>query len=750
MRDDIAAAIRQRNVAGALEIMFLTAEPTLRPGFFTETDLWDFKRDCPHLGRDSENAWAELAKDVLAFHNNRGGLIFLGIADDFSFVGATPQVDSKKANDRLRRYLPDTIWVEFSREFIQENQRYLGVVLVPPRGPVPQRFRTGAPARPDGTRAFVKNGSALRENDSTRVLSPGEADAWTRSLSVPVLGQSYAVDESCYRILAPEYHRFIERGVCTDVEASLRDPRISVTSLLGVGGMGKTAIATWAVLRAFNEDAFDFIVSTTAKDRELTATGIVGLAPRLTSFETLLDEILDVTGFPDEKQLPEEEKERQVRDLLAMGKGLLYVDNLETVDDARIVAFLDSLPLGCKAIVTSRRVKVRVAAQPLEVPPMKGPEAVEYVKSLSFDAACSHSVGLCDSEIEELADAWDGIPLAIRWALSRSESGAHALQEARAARDYGFGADELLEFSFRRVFDSLSASEKAVLHTLGTLQQPIPIEALIVGAGLAESGVLDAVQCLEQDAIVQRVFDSLRNDYAFSVLPSTRAFIEKSLRDEPQVAERIRRSLSEWYQATDIADERQRLVVRELRQGRSESDSALVDLAVAARKRGDIGSAERMFEDAVRRHPRSWRAAREFAELQRHDLSNKSAALRLYEQAAANAPARGRHRALIFREWGLLLRDSGLADAAHLAEEKLQVALRESPADQVALTVLASLYAARGAYRLVIELLEPHADNPAPKFRERALPQLLKAYEALNEIGKAALLRAEMRQDRCS
>jgi hypothetical protein len=47
-----------------------------------------------------------------------------------------------------------------------------------------------------------------------------------------------------------------------------------------------------------------------------------------------------------------------VRSLIEKSNGLLFVDNLETVDDARIIQFLDSLPVGVRAITTSRRTSV--------------------------------------------------------------------------------------------------------------------------------------------------------------------------------------------------------------------------------------------------------------------------------------------------------------------------------------------------------------------------------------------------------
>lgn len=747
VRDDVGAAIRQKNMPGILSVMFRDNPPAVQSGFKVETDLWDFKADCPRTGRaSSEGAWAEIAKDVLAFHNNTGGIIFFGIADDFEFVGAGPRLDSKMFNDRIRRYLPDTIWVEYSREFIQASQRYLGCALIPPRGPMPALFRADAPTV-NGKKAFVAGGAARRDNDSTHVLSPEAARRWIRSLRIPVLGQTYAVQEPCFRILSPEYNHFVLRQVCATVERSLQDPRIAVTSLVGIGGMGKTAIATWAVTRAYEDSRFEFVVSMTAKDRELTAAGIVGMKQRLSSFESLLDEILDVTGFTEEKASDTQQKEAAVRELMQGSNGLLYVDNLETVDDARIIEFLDSLPVGVKAIVTSRRSKVRVAAQPIEIPPMSESEAVELVRSLERLPAYGHIRGLSDSEIQQISVAWDGIPLAIKWSLSKSKSPAEALLEARGAQEQGLVDDELLEFSFRRVFDSLTAEETAVLHTLGAIQQPLPIEAVVVGSGLAESKVLDVNECLEQDAIVLRIFDESRNDYTYTILPTTRAFVERQMQSEPRIAEAIRKNLSDWYEAREISDPDQRLIVQEIRQGRSDSDSALVDLAYGAERRGDFETAEHLYEDALRRVPLSWRAARLYGEFKRHKRSDKTGALRMYSRAAANAPSRGPDRALIFREYAMLLKDSGEADGPARAEEKLRISLAETPNDHIALSVLAQLLWRRGAYRPVVDLLQPHVDDRAPRFRERALPLLLKAYDELNEIGRAADLRRTLRNE---
>jgi tetratricopeptide (TPR) repeat protein len=118
--------------------------------------------------------------------------------------------------------------------------------------------------------------------------------------------------------------------------------------------------------------------------------------------------------------------------------------------------------------------------------------------------------------------------------------------------------------------------------------------------------------------------------------------------------------------------------------------------------------------------------------------------LRLYEQAAANAPSRGKDRALIFREWALLLRDSGSAEATDLAIEKFEIALSETPNDPITIFNLARMYERKGAYRRVITLLEPLATHPSDKARRLALPVLVTAYERAGDRLKAVELRDRM------
>lgn len=743
---DIAKAIRQSNAAAIAALMFDPKTWILRPGYCTETEYWDYKITGPSPGAGMPDEWADLAKDVLAFHNNKGGVIVFGVGNSFKVVGYRSQLDSKLLNDRLRKYIGDKVWLDYQRLNIKEDQSHIGMVIVPPRGPVILRFIKDSPCV-GGKHIFKKGDSAVREGDSSKLLKDIQADAFEARARAPEFGQVYAIEEPLFRILSPEYHDFVERPEpCRIIEKALQDPRTSVVQVTGVGGAGKTALATWAVLRAYEKRQFHFIVSTTAKDRELTAHGIQSLSPKLTSYESLLNSVLDVLGFPELKPHPVEEKEKEVRELLHNSGGLLFVDNLETVDDARVIKLLDDLPVGVRALVTSRRDTVRVAVFPLQLEWLKEAEGRAFIKSLGHLPGLGFLLDLPDAECETIRKACDGLPLAIRWAVARAKNASEAIKIAAAITSSGKLGEELLEFSFRRVFDSLSKDEKALLQVLSLFQQPQPSEVLYVGSGISQLKMQDTLSALIKDALVQRYFDEERNDYTYLLLPLTRTFVYNQVKGSGHLETDIRNRLKSYFDAHDVHDPAERVVVREVRQGRGESESGLIDLAIAADRRGDTNTAKELFEQALARNPKNFRAAQLLAELHRHKLRNTADALRLYEQAAGCAPSTGTARAKIFREWGMILRFSGEMDATDQAIEKFEEALAHSPHDSLTIFALAQGLERKGMYIRAIPLLEKLVDNPYEDTRNKVRPLLLSCYERKGDMLSAATLRSKLNQ----
>jgi tetratricopeptide (TPR) repeat protein len=386
-----------------------------------------------------------------------------------------------------------------------------------------------------------------------------------------------------------------------------------------------------------------------------------------------------------------------------------------------------------------------VSVQPVDVLPFSDRESVQFINSLSEKVGFNYLADLTSDEAIRIGRACDGIPVAMRWLASQCSNAAEIGSRAEHIEATGQHGEELLEFCFRRVFESLPGEEKTILKVLSLFNRPLPSEALLVATGIPAYRVTDTTDTLLADGLVQRLFDPDLNDYSYTLLPITRSFAHEEVKKELDFEKKVRHKLTGYYEATDVSDRQLRVVIREIRQGKSVAAGPLLDLAKAAERRGDREAAEALFVQALQRSPASWRTAQGYAEFLRHTVDDKAGALKFYAQAAVNAPRTGPERGLIFREWGMLLRDSGEPDATDQAIEKFEVALQDFPNDPLTRHALASMLRRKGQYSRVIVLLEKLEDHSYEETRRRVRPLLLEAYEQTKEMLKAAELREKMK-----
>jgi len=743
----LAKHVSNRNSRGILELMFQRVQPnppTVRDGFFKEDELWDYKEDIPPATKGNDVQWANIAADVLAFHNNQGGVIVFGVRNsDFRFSGVTHVVDTKLFNDKIRRYVGDRFWVSFSREYIQHDQRYLGLAVIPPKTHVAMRALADSPLV--GGRQVLKAGDlCIRRGDETKILRGADAVAYLAENRVSESGSLYAINQPNFRVLRPDYRQFTYRKkLCELIEHSLTSDRTFVTSLTGIGGVGKTALASWATLLAHEKKYFDFIVSLTAKDRALTSAGIVSVTPNLSSLVDLLREICDVTGFSELAQIADVSQQVDAvgKSVLSQFKGLLLVDNLETVDDPQLISFLESLPLPSRAIVTSRKARVRVATLPVAVGPFEEGEAVQFVTHAAHLRRKDFLADMTLAEKARIANSCDRIPLVIEWFVGRSRSAEKALREADTLATEGHHGEELLEFSFRRIYGELGEKLQSVLKVLSLIGTQLPVEAVAAGVGAPVHEVADQLEELRDYSLVETQYNLSYKDVVHSLLPVTNTFIYREVSKVPGYEVTVRRRLNDWYQAKEIVDPAQRAVVQKVRRGERNPELALAEVARNSLASGDLDTAEQFFKLALERNHANWQIQKDFAEFYRHERRETAMAIQHYQYAVAYAPKQGPDRARIFREYGMVLRDSGLPNAYRSAAEQFEVALAEMPKDAICRHALGDCYVKLGNFQRAAEVLEPLLEHPAQKTREKTYPLLLQSYEGLGELLKSAKIR---------
>lgn len=112
---------------------------------------------------------------------------------------------------------------------------------------------------------------------------------------------------------------------------------------------------------------------------------------------------------------------------------------------------------------------------------MSNTEVINFINAITKNSYFSYANTLSDTEKDKIGVSCNGIPLAIKWLLSKSKSTQELLMMAEQLEKSGLFGDELLEFSFRRVFDSLTKEEKEILKVLAIVPS-ISTEAILKGS----------------------------------------------------------------------------------------------------------------------------------------------------------------------------------------------------------------------------------------------------------------------------
>lgn len=322
---------------------------------------------------------------------------------------------------------------------------------------------------------------------------------------------------------------------------------------------------------------------------------------------------------------------------------------------------------------------------------------------------------------------------------------ASAQQIASAMESTGKRDEELLEFCFRRVHEGLSDGARRVLAALSLDERPQGREPLSVATGLSAEIVDEALSLIEQASLVERVWEDASRDYTYRVLPMTRRFARREIQTVPNLESTMRKRLTDWYEGRDVP-EQLRKSIAVARRGNRDPGAQLIDAAAALRRDRKTDEAEKLLNQAIARNPRQWRAHRELGEVFR-TRGSLGDAIEEYEKAVANAPSRGNDRALIFREYGMVLRQSGRRDGAEQAVRAFEIALRETPHDPVLQHALAKTYVVLEHYAKAIPLLETLCGSKEAESRGRSYALLEDCYRRTGEILKAEELRDRRASD---
>jgi hypothetical protein len=350
----------------------------------------------------------------------------------------------------------------------------------------------------------------------------------------------YDVDEPYFRLLAPHCERFVGRSKLLEEIMEGLESRHPVISLDGVGGVGKTALAIEVIRQLYDRRRYYFVVSLSAKSRiwqgyqGYTSTRPAGFS----GFTEFLREIARVLQLDELKSA--DDLKHQVIETMRDLDGLLLVDNIEDIHDPDVLRFIGrEVPAPVKCLVTSR-VDRGLGALTIPITEMNEDEARQLLsdelRRLGYPGFSSEF-----NDLAELIRITQGLPLAIKWAATLAFSCGSLREAAARLRRSDIGKREFLNFCFKTMFETLSATTKEVALLCTFLREEWNISSVCVALDLPDSDVERAFNELKDRGII---FASTNgSEAAFTMLPLTADFLAAKWHENAALRNRVTRHL---------------------------------------------------------------------------------------------------------------------------------------------------------------------------------------------------------------
>jgi len=336
-----------------------------------------------------------------------------------------------------------------------------------------------------------------------------------------------------------------------DVEHLLHDLRKGqnrVTTLLGEGGIGKSALALEVAYQLLDDDQspFDLILWVSLKTEKLTAQGI----------ERISDAIDSITGATAHlgAAITGNNFTGNVTDLaasLGTDPTLIIFDNLETTTGEEFLYLYENLPSTVQYLVTSRRGIGQVERRRL-VEALDDRNAVQLFRWLVKNRKVRPLLNLTNEAALQIVQHLRNSPLAIKWYVLSVEAGRDPIE---AVRNQG----ELLNFCVENVFERLDEEAKKTAVALQILNRAAYQEELSVFTGMSVDDVKGAAQTLISHSLVQYNVNSGDMSVTLSLSETATDFLEGHIEQyallRDQVASRDR-ELREFIQRSQQEETR--------------------------------------------------------------------------------------------------------------------------------------------------------------------------------------------------
>jgi tetratricopeptide (TPR) repeat protein len=357
----------------------------------------------------------------------------------------------------------------------------------------------------------------------------------------------------------------------SDLKRHLIDENVSLISILGSTGGGKTAL----LCKVFKEIEKSFKVI--YEDKEIDINGIIYLDAKLphfsldeifTSFQLLLNNNGDISSIVLKSALLDESSnlEQKINMLFSALRGRTYylvIDNFETILDehrsiknSRIRKFFDCVISSTCGIVIILTSQVNLDLSPIfkqrtrKIPVRKLPEndAINYLRKLDPEGDFGISYE-SDGQLAKIANLVHCNPRALEMVATLMSTRLD-LSIEKFIKDKDLFVGEILENLFNETYSHLNIEEKAICQCLAIFGKPIEFTGVAF--------VANHIKPLDANEVIKRLIDKYlvigkRKEKKYGLDTSYKDFVLRTIPYEQK--ELLNKLCGEYYQQISLSEE---------------------------------------------------------------------------------------------------------------------------------------------------------------------------------------------------
>jgi hypothetical protein len=275
-----------------------------------------------------------------------------------------------------------------------------------------------------------------------------------------------------------------------------------VVALVGMGGLGKTAVANHITRLLIQELAFTHIVWVKAPPPH-SLSGQSN-APSIT-FERIVQELL--AQLLPGAAVPPSLADRQVKVHQALKNQmyLVVIDNLEAAEDTSfLLNHLHELANPSKFILTTRTRAAKQAAV-LDVPldELGFADSAALMRHHAAESGVTAVADATDEDLQQIYDHTGGNPLAIKILVNLLDFLPLSRLLAGLTRNHPEQVMEMYKHIFWQAWQTLSENGRKLLQSMPLALEPADVDYLLTISGLTEGAIWPAIEELRQRSLLE-------------------------------------------------------------------------------------------------------------------------------------------------------------------------------------------------------------------------------------------------------